>query len=159
MLINQWNGNTFGQLQSPQALTPQENLSSPVWVKNYGFSWCYDSEGGHHWDGDGDYQRYILYLPCSFTSEAIAVGWMGCWLPCANAKQYLRLLSDSFSWLMLLVGRPVFDCEWRVVFTSFVKCVIENEDYKVCLFLVCPSIAVILWLRLQINIFIGTALH
>ena len=37
---------------------------------------------------------------------------------------------------------------------------IENGDYKVCLFLVCPSIAaVIVWLGLQKNIFIGTALH
>ena len=109
------NGNTFGQLQSPQALTPQENLSSPVWVKNYGFSWCYDSEGGYHWDGDGDgdYQGDILYLPCSFTKEAIAVGWMGCWLPCANTKQYLRLLSDSFYWLTLfeIILRPVISTQ------------------------------------------------
>ena len=108
------NGNTFGQLQSPQALTPQENLSSPVWAKYYRFSWCYDS--GYHWDGDGDgdHQGDIFIPPLLLHQGGNSSRLDGM---LASLHKYKTIFETSF-WLFLFIDVVWNHSEMRPVIST-----------------------------------------
>ena len=75
---------TFGRPRCLQGLAPWGSWPALAWITSMTIVMIIINDDHHHHVDDHDEDDG--HLPCSLTSDAMAAGWIGCWLPFTDKR-------------------------------------------------------------------------